>query len=117
MTPRINRALGITIGRDETVVIAGVPRGGTTWLAELFAHLPRAIKNLKTPSRVTKEGSPILAGSGDQPAGWRKHLDAGEVSRILGILERFGLGGLYTDSLEPNYDAIYVNEPRDGRHA
>jgi hypothetical protein len=57
--------------------------------------------NVQKPSVTTTVTSAVVTGE-DKISRWKDHLTTFEIDRILYIVEEFGLGHLYGDSLTPN---------------
>ena len=100
----LNDRAWITVSYERLV------REGETELKRVFDRLGEPVPSaslarLRRPSATTIAGSAILEG-GDQLAGWRRRLDAEQVRRVLDTVAAFGLADVYTDALEPDYDAL-----------
>jgi len=74
--------------------------GGIQSIRKMFASLdlqmPDVVKekwNLLSKSTVA--GSPILYG-GNQLDGWKKHLSADQIKRIMGVVNYFDLNSVYS---------------------
>jgi hypothetical protein len=56
--------------------------------------------DIQKPSVTSTVSSAVITGE-DKISRWKNHLTTGEIDRILNIVEEFGLGHLYGDSLTP----------------
>lgn len=56
----------------------------------------RALKAARRPSMTAVSESAVVGGT-DPTRGWRRSLGDAGVERVLGVVEAFGLGGLYRD--------------------
>jgi hypothetical protein len=66
---------------------------GLGYRASLFGRLDR-------PSKTTVAASPVMSGRGTVGR-WTRELSSAQVRRILSVVEGFGLGSIYGDSVVP----------------
>lgn len=66
---------------------------GLGYRASLFSRLHQ-------PSKTTVSHSPVMRGHG-RIGRWTRELSPSQIRRILTVVDRFGLGSLYGDSLAP----------------
>ena len=64
------------------------------------------LARLGQPSSSVKAKENLLSDSRAQLGKWRKSLDRAQVDRILRVVRLAGLGHIYSDALEPEYDAL-----------
>lgn len=74
-------------------------------LRAIFNTLRHANEQLKLdtvnrPSQTTNKTSPVVTGD-DKIANWKKRLNSEQINNILKIVDSFGLGNLYGDSVLP----------------
>lgn len=94
----------------EALVLDG-PRQLDRIFARLGVEQPQGVEDqLHRPSATAPHDAMILTG-GNLLTGWRQALDAGQVRRILDMVNRFGLGDLYGEALEPQYERLYASDP------
>ncbi|MDA0195425.1 MAG: sulfotransferase domain-containing protein [Bacteroidetes bacterium] len=69
--------------------------------------IPEGIKKFNyKPSQWTEDYSNSYIESGNQLNLWKEKLSCDQISRILGIVEKFDIPG-YTNSIRPNIDILY----------
>ena len=67
------------------------------------AKLGRALRRIDIPSGTTLRSSAVITG--EDPVGrWRRDLSQDQIANILGVVDAFGLGHLYGDSVLPQTD-------------
>jgi hypothetical protein len=66
---------------------------------------PSGRARVRRPSATSRADSPVVAGS-DVLARWRRELDPERAARVLAVVERFGLDGLYGDADLPRDEAL-----------
>lgn len=64
------------------------------------------IARLDRPSWSVKAKEDLLSDSRAQLGKWRKTLKPAQIDRILRIVRLAGLGHIYSDAVEPDYDAL-----------
>ena len=74
-------------------------------LPEIFTSIGQrydatAMDKINRPSQTTREGSAVVNGK-DQISYWTQRLTPLQIDNILRVVEKFGLGDLYNDSLLP----------------
>jgi hypothetical protein len=68
-------------------------------------YVSPVIDTINQPSQTTRETSAVVTGT-DKISNWKKKLSSSQIEKILSIVEKFGLGHLYSDSFLPlNKDA------------
>lgn len=97
-----------------TVAYEALVRDGPRELSRIFSRLgvsePDGIERyLSVPSASTPRGSPALTSS-ERLRRWRD-LNRRQVSRILAVVDRFGLGHIYGEEDEPDYAELYRMAP------
>jgi hypothetical protein len=79
----------------------------------LNIDIPPKIYDRKTKaSFVTKDHSIYQLTSGNQLNSWRNHLSDKQIKNILKMVNEFGIS-FYDESLEPDYNQIYVKRKPD----
>ncbi|HEU5304986.1 MAG TPA: sulfotransferase [Gemmatimonadales bacterium] len=79
---------------EPSIEVPGLFRAiGLSFRASLFDRLDR-------PSKTTVAASPVMGG-GSSVGRWARELSPAQVRRILAVVEGFGMGSLYGDSLVP----------------
>lgn len=79
-------------------------------IARIFGYLERpyrssVFKILDTPSKTALSSSAIRTGE-DRITNWARRLSPRQVGEILAVVESFGLGFLYSDSVLPQSDRL-----------
>ena len=64
------------------------------------ARLGKALRQVDVPSGTALKSSAVMTGE-DRVGRWREHLSKGQIANILAVVDAFGLGHLYADSLWP----------------
>lgn len=64
------------------------------------ARRERALRRIVVPSATSTRSSAVMAG-GSRVSQWREELSPDQISNILSVVETFGLGHLYEDSVLP----------------
>jgi hypothetical protein len=87
------------------------PEGELALAFEALGRRPgaRALKAARRPSMTAVSSSAVVGGA-DPTRGWRKFLGNAGVERVLGVVEAFGLSGLYQDGMPQTAEVIRLRE-------
>lgn len=67
------------------------------------AKIGRALRRIDIPSGTTLQSSAVVTGE-DLVGRWREELSESQIANILAVVDAFGLGYLYGDSVRPQAD-------------
>jgi hypothetical protein len=75
-----------------------------------YAGIPfeakRARKSMRKPSATAHDSASAISSGTHAIDAWRNTFEAGQIRFALEVLERFGLGGIYSDAAMPNSAAV-----------
>lgn len=73
----------------------------------------RSMEGINRPSQTTRESSAVVTGA-DKISSWKKKLEPSQIEKILQVVDTFGLGDLYGDSVQPlNMGITPSSSPQD----